>query len=93
MIRHFVMMTFLEADDATEAKTRLEDLTAHIPELLTLEVFLDVLHTDVSADLALITTHDNADTLKAYQQHPVHEAFGQWVRPRLSARVVVDAEV
>lgn len=87
------MMTFLDADDAAEAKTRLEDLPAQIPQIRTLEVFLDVLRTDVSADLALVTTHDSADLLTAYQQHPVHEAFGQWVRPRLSARVVVDAEV
>lgn len=87
------MMTFLDAADAAEAKARLEDLPSQIPQLLTLEVHLDTLRTDVSADLALVTTHDSPQTLTEYQQHPVHEAFGQWVRPRLSARVVVDAEM
>lgn len=86
-------MTFTEPSDALEAKGRLEALPADITEILTLEVGLDVVHSDVSAHLALITTHDSLEALRAYQVHPVHEAFGHWVRPRLASRQVVDVEL
>jgi hypothetical protein len=92
MIRHVVLMTFTDPADAPEAKSRLEALAAEIPEISTLEVGLDVVGSPVSAHLALTTTHASLETLRAYQGHPVHEAFGAWVRPRLSGRVVVDSE-
>ena len=92
MIRHIVLMTFTDPDDAQEARSRLEALPADIPEILSLDVGLDVVGSDVSAHLALTTTHASLDTLRAYQDHPVHAEFGQWVRPRLAARQVVDAQ-
>ena len=92
MIRHVVLMKFTDASDAPEAKTRLEALAAGIPQIRSLEVGLDVLHTEVSYDLWLITTHDSAETLGGYQAHPVHQAFREWVGPRLAARAVVDSE-
>lgn len=92
MIRHVVLMKFTDRADAPEAKTRLEALPAGIPEIRSLEVGLDVLGTAVSYDLVLVTTHDDVAGLQAYQTHPVHQAFGEWVRPRLTGRVVVDAE-
>jgi hypothetical protein len=39
-----------------------------------------------------VSTHDDVDGLRAYQTHPVHEEFGDWVRPRLSGKSVVDVE-
>jgi len=46
----------------------------------------------VSYDLWLVTTHDSAETLGAYQVHPAHQVFRDWVGPRLAARAVVDSE-
>jgi hypothetical protein len=91
VIRHIVLMTFADPGNAPEAKQRLEALEAQIPQILSLHVGLDVLGTPVSAHLALTTTHDSVETLKEYQAHPVHEEFGAWVRPLLTARVVVDS--
>ncbi len=93
MIRHLVLMTFLDPADAPEAKTRLEALPAQIPQIATLDVGLDVVGSTVSAHLGLITTHADLEALQAYQSHPVHEEFGTWVRPRLAARHVCDLEV
>jgi len=93
VIRHVVLMRFEDAADAPEAKTRLEALPAQIAEIRSLEVGLDVVRSEVSFDLALVTTHDSLEELRAYQGHPAHEEFGAWVRPRLTARAVVDAEV
>ena len=86
-------MTFLDPGDAVEAKRRLEDLAGQIPEVLSLDAVIDVVGSPVSAHLALVTTHEDLVALQGYQAHPVHEAFGGWVRPRLAGRVVVDAEV
>ncbi len=93
MIRHAVLMSFLDPADAPLAKARLEALPPQIPELLTLEVGLDVVGSPASAHLLLLTTHDSVETLKAYQAHPVHQEFGAWVGSRLAARNVADIEV
>lgn len=93
MVRHVVLMRFVDAADAPEAKTRLEALPAVIEQLRSLEVGLDVLRTEVSFDLALVSTHDDLDGLRAYQEHPAHVEFLSWVGPRLAARALVDAEV
>ncbi len=93
MIRHLVFMTFNDPADAPECQRRLEALPAGIPQILTLEVGLDVVRSDVSAHLALVTTHADLDALRAYQSHPVHQEFGAWVKPRLAARHVVDLQV
>lgn len=86
-------MTFLDPADAPETQARLEALQPQIPELLTLDVGLDVVGSPASAHLLLLTTHDSIDALKAYQAHPVHQQFSAWVGPRLAARHVADIEV
>jgi hypothetical protein len=85
-------MKFTDASNAEEAKKRLEALPADIPQIRTLHVGLDVVHSDVSFDLCLTTTHESVEELKGYQSHPVHVEFGGWLRPLLTARNVVDYE-
>ena len=93
MIQHVVLMRFADAAHAPEAKARLEALPAGIPQIRSLSVGLDVVGSDASWDLALVTTHDDLDGLRGYQQHPVHEEFGGWLRPLLTDRAVVDSEL
>lgn len=93
MIRHVVLMRFTDPADAGEVKARLDALVGVVPELLSLQVDLDVLRSDASWDLALVSTHADLEGLKAYQSHPAHVAFLEWMRPRLSDRASVDAEV
>jgi len=92
VITHVVCFTFAETNDRYECRDRLEALTPQIDALRSLRVGLDALGDDGAADLVLITTHDDVDGLRAYQQHPAHEEFGAWVRPRLTARTVVDVD-
>ena len=92
MIRHTVLLRFTDAGDATEAKTLLDGLLGAVPELLSMQVDLDVLRTEASWDLALVSTHADLEGLKAYQVHPAHVAFLEWMRPRLAQRACVDAE-
>ncbi len=90
MLSHVVLMTFTDADDAAKAKDLLEGLVGAVPQVRTLQVNLDELHTPVSAHLCLITTHQDEADLRGYQEHPAHLELAQWLRPRLAARVVVD---
>ena len=92
MIRHVVLMKLHDRSDAVEAKERLESLVGRVPELRTMEVDLDVLGTEASYDLCLVTTHDSAEDLDAYANHALHLDFRSWVGPRLAGRVVVDSE-
>lgn len=92
MLTHVVSFTFTDTADRDEARARLEALPPHIPALLSLRTGLDMVGDPGASDLVLITTHDDLAGLRAYQEHPVHEEFGAWVRPRLSAKTVVDFE-
>ena len=93
MIRHTVLMRFTDPADAAEAKERLDGLLGAVPALLSLQVDLDVVRTEASYDLALASTHEDLDGLKAYAEHPAHLEVLGWLRPRLAARAVVDAEL
>ena len=90
MLTHVVVFKFADAANREEAKTRLEALPVQIPEIRTLTVGLDSVGSEVSHDAVLITTHTDADELRAYQSHPIHQEFGAWLRPLLTSRVVVD---
>lgn len=93
MIQHVVLMRFADPGYAPEAKQRLEALAAQVPQIRTLSAGLDVVGSEVSWHLVLVTTHDDLDTLRGYQQHPAHEAFAGWLRPLLSERAVVDSQL
>lgn len=92
MITHVVLMTFTDRADAPEAKRRLEQLAGQIPALRTVHVGLDAVGAPGSADLCLTTTHDSADGLREYQEHPAHVELLGWLRPRLAGRAAVDYE-
>ena len=93
MIRHVVLMKFIDPGDAAEAAERLRALAPQIDEIDTLDVGLDVVGSDVSWHLVLTTTHTSLEALTGYQRHPVHQEFGGWVRPRLADRAVVDVQL
>ena len=90
MLTHVVLMTFVDESDRAKARELLEGLAGTIPAIRGLRVGLDVTGSAVSAHLCLITEHDDADGLRAYQEHPAHVEVAGWLRPRLAARTAVD---
>jgi Stress responsive A/B Barrel Domain len=90
MLTHIVLMKLTDFDDAPKAVELLEGLLGRVPELRTLSVAVDTLRTQYAYDLALVTTHDDADGLRAYQSHPAHAEVISWLGPKLAARAVVD---
>lgn len=93
MITHVVLLGLTDAADCPEALDRLRALPAQIPELLTLRCGQALAEsTGGGPTLTLITEHNDQAGLDAYQNHPIHQEFLAWIRPRLTTRSVVDTD-
>ena len=85
MVSHIVWWTLkpeaegrTAAENAKPIKQRLEAPMGQIPSLKSLEVSYDFLPTcTMSVNVILMTTHDDAEGLKAYAEHPAHVAVGK----------------
>lgn len=102
MIRHIVMFKFLEsamgkskAENIEEAKALMLDMKGKIPEIVSLEVKLNENATDErNFDFILLSDFENYTDLNTYQKHPLHKAFGDFVRERRfeQGRAAIDYE-
>ncbi|MBO2447868.1 Dabb family protein [Actinomadura barringtoniae] len=92
MLTHVVLMKFGDPADAAKAGELLEGLVGTVEGIASMTLGLDVVHSEVSYDLCMITTHDHPDDLRSYQNHPAHLEVAGWLRPRLAGRVSVDFE-
>jgi hypothetical protein len=74
MITHIVLFKLADPSPANIAATRdmLLSMTGQIPLLRHLEVGVDVIRSERSHDIALVTKFDSLDDLQAYQVHPYH---------------------
>lgn len=74
MITHIVL--FKLADPTEEAllatRDKLLSMQGQIPQLRHLEAGIDVIRSERSYDIALITRFDSLEELQAYQVHPYH---------------------
>jgi len=89
-MNHVVFFRFSNEDDAVEAARRLRALDGVVPSLRSIEVGVDVLRTQRSWDLCLITRFDDEAGMQAYQVHPAHEEVVSWIRLHASAVAAVD---
>ncbi|CAM3511469.1 Dabb family protein [Marinicrinis lubricantis] len=94
MITHIVFFKLKNPDQQTvqTTKEKLEQMMGRIPELKSLQVGVDIVRSQRSYDLALITTFDSLDDLEAYQVHPVHLEFVEYVNTVRESTVAVDFE-
>jgi hypothetical protein len=100
MIRHIVMWKFKEESEGKSkeenmniVRNMLYSLPAIISEIRRLEIGSDVRHTDMSADLVLITEFDTLEALEVYAKHPEHMLVSQYVRKVICDRVVIDVQI
>ncbi len=93
MVKHIVMWKLKDKAEAPALKSRLEALNGRIPGLLKLEVGIDFLASDQSADLVLISEHESRQALIDYQAHPEHQAVAPLIKAAALSRSVVDFEV
>lgn len=79
--------------NAQRVKEKLEGLVGKIPGLLHLEVGIDFLHSEQSADVVLYTELESRAALESYQAHADHQAVVPFMKAVAAARTVVDYEV
>lgn len=74
MITHVVLFKLADPSPSNIEKTRevLAGMEGKIPQLRYIEVGVDVIRSQRSYDLALITRFDSLEDLREYQSHPVH---------------------
>ena len=96
MIKHVVMWKFKEENREENMKKAREMLLALPPlisEIKKMEVYFDVSHTDMSADMMLDTEFLSLEDLKKYAVHPEHVKVSHFVRNVIESRVVLDSEI
>ena len=74
MITHIVLFKLKERTPEGIEKARgiLLSMEGKVEQLRHLEVGVDQIHSERSADLALVTKFDSMEDLQAYQVHPYH---------------------
>lgn len=100
MIKHIVMWKLEEnaegntkLENAKIIKKKLEVLVGIIPEIVELEVGIDILETNQSYDVVLVSTFKSLEDLDIYAKHPEHVKVGEFVGKVRKDRIAVDYEV
>ena len=92
MITHIVFFKLKDRKPPSVEKARdvLLGLKGRIPQLRHLEVGTDVLHSERSYDIALVTKFDSLEDLETYQKHPVHVEVAKYMNSVRESAVAVD---
>lgn len=97
MLKHIVMWKLEEfaegkskAENAQWMKEHLEALMGVIPQIKSLEVGINVNHSDAAYDAVLVSTFENEVDLSTYQTHPEHVKVSAYCNKIRIGRVVVD---
>jgi len=93
MFTHIVFFKFKSKEQINEARNILLSMEGKIPQLKGLEVGVDVLHTERSYDLALVTRFDSLEDMNTYSVHEYHvNEVLKYLKPMLECSKVVDFE-
>jgi len=94
MIRHIVLFKIKDEfrDEIPQLVKNFEGMRGRIEGMTELQAGADILHSDRSYDLALITVFENRDAFDAYQTHPVHLPVKKRMHEVRSASVACDFE-
>lgn len=92
----FTHIVFFKLKDNTEENIKkvasiLEAMKGKIPELKEIEVGIDVLHTDRSYDLSLITKFASKEDMYSYQVSAYHvNEVLKYIKPMINSSATVD---
>ncbi len=80
-------------ENISEMRNMLLSMTGKIPQLRHLEVGVDIIRSERSYDLVLITRFDSLEDMRDYQAHPFHAGeIIPYVRRMSESVVAVDYE-
>lgn len=94
MLRHIVFFKLSNPTPEALQETRdvLLNMKGKIPELLDIEVGVNIVPSERSYDVALTTTFESLDAMNAYQVHPVHVEVGKYIASVRESVIAVDYE-
>jgi hypothetical protein len=90
MLTHVVVYSLQDGVSADEVVARLQHMISLAPLVTTVAAGVDVSRSHASYDVALITTHPDAECYESYRTHPDHKVLLDWLLPKLENRTVVD---
>ena len=95
MIRHIVLFQIKDEykSEIPQLVKNFYGMKGKIEGMLDLEAGQDILHSDRSWDLGLVTVFDSLESFRAYQTHPVHMPVRKRMHEVRSASVACDFEV
>ena len=95
MIRHIVLFKIKDEykSEIPQLVKNFYGMKGRVEGLLELEAGADVLHSDRSYDLALVTLFDGMASFQAYQTHPAHLPVKKRMHEVRSGSVACDFEV
>ena len=95
MIRHIVLFRIKDEfkDEIPQLVKNFEGMAGRIEGMLELQAGADILHSERSYDLALITVFQDRAAFDAYQTHPVHMPVRKRMHEVRSASVACDFEI
>lgn len=93
MINHVVFFKLEDksAESIEKARSVLMSMDGKISELKNIEVGIDIIHSNESYDIALLTSFDDIGGLEAYRIHPEHLKVREYMLS-VGEFVVVDYE-
>ena len=93
MIRHVVMWELHDAANAESFRNALLPCAQLVEGQRGYEVAVRSAGLPASVHVCLIATFDDAEALKRYQAHPVHQAVTERIGPLRKARHLLDYEL
>jgi len=96
MIKHIVLWTLANTpntskeQNAKDTKDKLEALKESIPEIIDIEVGINVIGEGSTADMCLYSVFQDEAALKRYQAHPDHQKVLPFISSVTSNRHVID---
>ncbi len=93
MFTHIVFFKLNNKEQACEARNILLSMEGKIPQLKGLEVGVDVLHSERSYDLVLITKFNSLEDMNSYAVSEYHvNKVIKYLKPMLESSKTVDYE-
>lgn len=99
MFKHIVMWRFIDGangkskrEHARWAKESLEALVGVVPEILSLEVGVNVCMAGTAYDAVLVSAFESAEAMERYKVHPAHVAVAEGFKGITEGRAEADYE-
>lgn len=95
MIKHIVFFKLKDSspESVNRTATVLRNMQGRIPQLVSLEVGVDVIRSERSYDISLIAEVQSLEDLQSYHIHPVHQDVIQHMNEFKESSIAVDYEL